>query len=463
MHSALLLIFPFLVVGYPQNEKIIKLPDLNFSPKFDQYSGYLQASPTKFFHYWLTLCPDESKPLVLWLNGGPGCSSLLGLLEELGPFKVKDEGNTLFENKYSWNAFANILFLESPAGVGFSYSTDGNVTISDDEVSQQNYQALLDFLNKFPEFKGRNFFITGESYAGVYIPTLAVRILADKTNFPNFKGVAIGNGALNFPNNYNTMVPFYYYHALVRDGLYNRIKSDCCDNNIESCDIFGKFKDPHCREIIVEALDGTNELNMYNLYDVCYYDPSGLEKKAHIERHMRRIVGLPQRKISKSTNLPLCAQTNNTFNYLNRLDVRKALHIPSNVQLWRDCSDDVGNNYQVTHFDVIPEFEAMINSKIRILVYNGDVDTACNSIMNQQFLSSLNQTVLGEAKVNDPWHYYGETGTAVAGFITQFSGNLDFLTVRGSGHFVPEDKPRESRQMIFNFINKRNYSTPIEI
>ncbi|KIH51016.1 hypothetical protein ANCDUO_18901, partial [Ancylostoma duodenale] len=91
----------------------------------------------------------STDPLILWLNGGPGCSSLTGLFEELGPFKVRDYGATVYSNDYSWN--------------------------------------LVDFLKKFPEYLGRSTYIAGESYAGVYLPTLALKMLNDSTNFPNFK------------------------------------------------------------------------------------------------------------------------------------------------------------------------------------------------------------------------------------------------------------------------------------
>ena len=119
--------------------------------------------------------------------------------------------------------------MESPAGVGYSYATDGNVLANDDSVSQDNYNALvcllmsmknclqLDFLNKFPEYKGRDFYITGESYAGIYLPTLGQHIVKDKVNFPNFKGMAIGNGVLDSTIDYRTLIPLYYYHGILRD------------------------------------------------------------------------------------------------------------------------------------------------------------------------------------------------------------------------------------------------------
>ncbi|EYC36545.1 hypothetical protein Y032_0885g2856 [Ancylostoma ceylanicum] len=94
-----------------------------------------------------------------------------------------------------------------------------------------------------------------------------------------------------------------------------------------------------------------------------------------------------------------------------------------------------------------------------ILIYNGDVDTVCSYVMNRQFLSKLNRTIIGQERVNQPWRYIGENPT-VAGFQLKYQGGIDFVTVRGSGHFVPEDKPREALQLIYNFVQSRDYSLP---
>ncbi|EPB71007.1 serine carboxypeptidase [Ancylostoma ceylanicum] len=180
-----------LTAAAPQEDLVTNLPLLNFTPKFKSYSGYLRASNNDNFHYWLTESQNDpsTDPLILWLNGGPGCSSLT----------VDTHNEALLQ-------FANVLFVESPSGVGFSFNTIGNLTTSDDDVAQHNYQAF-----------GRTTFIAGESYAGVYLPTLALKMLNDSANFPSFKGMAIGNGALNLLHNYDTMVPLYYYHGLIRD------------------------------------------------------------------------------------------------------------------------------------------------------------------------------------------------------------------------------------------------------
>lgn len=116
---------------------------------FPMYSGYInvdQAAGKNLF-YWFVQAQsgDLTAPVLLWMNGGPGCSSLYGFLTEHGPFQVEDDGQTLTMNPYAWNRNVHMIFLESPAGVGFSYSRNGNYSTGDDDVAAHNYAFLLGF------------------------------------------------------------------------------------------------------------------------------------------------------------------------------------------------------------------------------------------------------------------------------------------------------------------------------
>ncbi|VDK21960.1 unnamed protein product [Anisakis simplex] len=125
-------------------------------------------------------------PLVLWLNGGPGCSSLGGLLSELGPYWINPDGATFTENAFSWNKFANVLFLESPRNVGFSYqnmSENQESKYNDELTARDNFLAVMDFLTVYPEYINRDFYVSGESYGGVYVPTL-VSLMIDEIQDP---------------------------------------------------------------------------------------------------------------------------------------------------------------------------------------------------------------------------------------------------------------------------------------
>ena len=135
-----------LVTSLPQ------MPDLSFG----YYSGYVPIDGTeKQLHYVATLSMNDplNDPVVFWYNGGPGCSSMLGLLQENGPYIIDNFETEFKVNNYTWNKGANLIFIEAPAGVG--YSTCPNLDechFTDDSTAQDNLVAVRNiFLLKFPE------------------------------------------------------------------------------------------------------------------------------------------------------------------------------------------------------------------------------------------------------------------------------------------------------------------------
>ncbi|XP_041995846.1 serine carboxypeptidase-like 40 isoform X1 [Salvia splendens] len=189
--------------GLKENDLIKGLPGQP-PVRFKQYGGYVTVNQTagRAFYYYLAEAQisANSSPLLLWLNGGPGCSSLgYGAMQELGPFRVHSDGKTLYINPFSWNQGANVVFLESPAGVGFSYSnTSSDVKNNGDRrTAIDNYNFLVNWFNRFPEYKDRDFYIAGESYAGHYAPQLAQTILYhnrypyNTTTIINLKGIIV--------------------------------------------------------------------------------------------------------------------------------------------------------------------------------------------------------------------------------------------------------------------------------
>uniref|UniRef100_A0A7C9FLW6 Carboxypeptidase n=1 Tax=Opuntia streptacantha TaxID=393608 RepID=A0A7C9FLW6_OPUST len=157
-------------------QKLVKngrLPGQNFDVDFAHYSGYITVNEKsgRAFFYWFVESDGNpsSKPLLLWLNGGPGCSSIAyGMAEEIGPFHIRKDGKSVYLNRHSWNKVANVLFLDSPAGVGFSYSNTSSDlhTNGDKRTAQDNLKFLLGWFEQFPQYKGRDFYIAGESYGG---------------------------------------------------------------------------------------------------------------------------------------------------------------------------------------------------------------------------------------------------------------------------------------------------------
>ena len=158
------------------------LPGLKDPIDFRQFSGYLPISDSKNIFYWYVEAvhnPDTA-PLVFWTNGGPGCSGLYGFLSEHGPWRPLKDGATLVRNAYSWNQVANMLYVEQPVTVGFSYTTedlDNKAAFGDDQAASDNYRVIQAFLDRFPHLRAHDLYLSGESYSGHYLPSLARFIL----------------------------------------------------------------------------------------------------------------------------------------------------------------------------------------------------------------------------------------------------------------------------------------------
>uniref|UniRef100_A0A914XFD1 Carboxypeptidase n=1 Tax=Plectus sambesii TaxID=2011161 RepID=A0A914XFD1_9BILA len=405
---------------------IVSLPGLTFQPNFKQYSGYLNASANNFLHYWLVESQDNpaTDPLILWLNGGPGCSSVGGFMTENGPFHPNQDGATLYENVYSWNKKANVLYLEAPRGVGYSYQTVDNQTWSDDLTAEDNYLALKDFFtNVFPEYATRQFFVTGESYGGVYIPTLAWRLFQGIQSGDisiKFQGVAIGNGVLSERLQLNSVVDFLYYHGIVGKDDWNFLMTNCCANVTDTtdCDFYQYMPtgsdgqpmpqpNPCGMKVLMlgEAYVWGSYNDPYNIYQDCYR--TKLTKYAaqrvfpHVRPSKQRFDKwdsknfVPKQKfadnarqINYGSTDPFngfpCWSDSATEMYMNRAEVRAALNIPDSVPRWTDCNDHILGAFVRQYLDMSDVMKNIINSPLyeqlqfRILVYNGDVDTVCN-------------------------------------------------------------------------------------
>ncbi|KAK9031333.1 hypothetical protein V6N11_032717 [Hibiscus sabdariffa] len=152
--------------GSMETDKISALPGQSDGVDFDHYSGYVtvdsKAGRALFYYFAESPQNSSTNPLVLWFNGGPGYSSLMGAMTELGPFRVNSDGETLFRNNYAWNNVANVIFVESPVGAGFSYSntTSDYQNTGDKSTEKDAYIFLLNWLERFPQYKSRELYIT---------------------------------------------------------------------------------------------------------------------------------------------------------------------------------------------------------------------------------------------------------------------------------------------------------------
>ncbi|KAG5448137.1 Lysosomal protective protein [Clonorchis sinensis] len=447
-----------------QEDLVTYLPGIAKQPEFRHYSGYLSGTTENTqHHYWLVEAEEfpEKKPLILWLNGGPGCSSLLGLMTENGPFLVQRDG-LLDYNPYSWNRFANVLYLESPGGVGFSYVKDGNLTTDDDMTSLTNYHAMLSFMEKFPKYKGRDFYITGESYAGVYVPLLAVRFLENNFKDLNLKGIAVGNGVPNRIFKENAMLYFNYYHGLLDESLWDDLLASCCTDQCANKCMFTENKSVQCMNVVAAVVSATDGLNAYNIYAPCdggVRSSSGRSFRPVSESQYLfndNIFLKQKRKMQQFSSrfVTSCIDDTNLLVYFNNPKVRQALHVDLiEVPFWDTCNQFVTDTYGHIHKALQPQYLNILEHKVRTLLYVGDVDGDCTFLEHLWFVEDL------ELKMPEPlkqWLYLENDGTKQVGGVQKVLYHNDtplwYVTVRGSGHMVPHDKPVQAFHILTRFI-----------
>uniref|UniRef100_A0A914C4Z9 Carboxypeptidase n=1 Tax=Acrobeloides nanus TaxID=290746 RepID=A0A914C4Z9_9BILA len=286
--------------------------------------------------------------------------------------------------------------MDAPAGVGFSFNFGGNLTYTDTQVAIDNHQALIAFFtNKFPELKNNDFYIAGESYAGTYIPMLAGKLIDDKTNFPNFKGMLVGNGCLNDKLLFNTVIQYSYNHAFIDETYYRNAVAKCCNGKAsENCDWYQFSANPNgnCfnESLTLNYANFFTGLDPYFLYFSCYLDQPGgtnsVEDMSYKTQksyrntmtnfHAKRFNYPPHVQAS----LPSCSHHNDAEVYLNRLDVRGAINVPGNVQNYAECSDTIANNYITEYHDMTPFVLKVVQASLKVLFFNGDVDSVCSHV-----------------------------------------------------------------------------------
>ncbi|KAM4622617.1 lysosomal protective protein-like isoform 2-T2 [Discoglossus pictus] len=442
----------FAVEAAPSEDEIQHLPGLHNQPSFRHYSGYLHVEGGKHLHYWFVESQKDprSSPVILWLNGGPGCSSLDGLLTEHGPYLVQSDGSTLEYNPYSWNKITNVIYLESPVGVGFSYSDDNNYVTNDTEVTQVNYLALKEFFSLFSEFRENDFYIMGESYGGIYVPTLAVKVSQDPSI--NLKGIAVGNGISSYDMDFNSELYFLYYHGIMDTELFLKLQSCCLKDR--NCDL-DKYTSLTCWFSLLKAKRSSRGLNMYNIYKSCAQETTEniREKDDHITMYKS---GFLYRDFDSHFREKLkggmpCIDSTAATTYLNTPKVRLSLHITSKASPWELCNDNVFRKYGREVSSVEKQYLELLKKKFRILNYSGDVDMACNFMGNDWFVDSLNLELQDSHR---PWFYHEGDQEQIGGFVRQFT-NLTILTIKGAGHMAPADKPDAVYAMFSRFIQNK--------
>jgi len=442
------------------NDQIIDLPGLTYELGFNQFSGYLNLPGTKKqIHYWFVEAENDSQnaPLVFWTNGGPGCSGLIGFLTEQGPFRPDIKGN-LQLNDWRWNKIANMVFLEQPVGVGFSYSDNSDdYKIGDSQAAKDNLQTVLQFLVRFPELSNSPLFITSESYGGHYMPTLAYDIIKynehQTSGKLNFKGFAVGNPYTDYYSGVGAEMETYWGKQLLPKPSWDKYVANGC------LDAKTQLNNSACSTFLLDFMKKIGNLNPYALdYPVCVsqqqiWTTNMLYDK--VNEINSELIDAFTAVFGQDSYEP--CEDNYAFEYLNNNDVKTALHVKSSID-WEECSRTVKYDYLDKMLPMEHYYNELLNSvsdkNLRILVYSGDDDSVCGTIGTQKWLWSLGYPVKAEEywKV---WKIDGQTAGYISQFDTPFSkeSRLTFATVHFAGHEVPTYKPKEAFYLFQAYLN----------
>jgi carboxypeptidase C (cathepsin A) len=421
-------------------DQVLEMPGLTYEPAFNQFSGYIQLSGTeKHIHYWLVEAEIPDAPLVFWTNGGPGCSGLIGFMTEQGPFRP-DEAGMIQPNEYAWNKIANMVFLEQPVGVGFSYSNNkDDYKIGDDQAAKDNLATIRGFLTRFPQFAESPLYITSESYGGHYMPTLADEIIhyndATETNKLNFKGFAVGNPYTDYYSGVGAEMETYWGKQLLPKPSWDKYVANGC-LNVEQ-----QLNNSVCTYMIVDFMKKIGNLNPYALdYPVCLSSQ---------QRAMRSFVY----GTDGVTSYEPCEDEFST-NYLNDPAVKKAIHVLDDIE-WVECSHTTKYQMADKMLPMEKYYRTILNSKthpdLRILVYSGDDDSVCGTIGTQKWIYDLGFPV---DNLWTTWMVDGQTAGYTTTFKTPFSkdSRFAFMTVHGAGHEVPTYKPKEALDLFQKYL-----------
>ncbi|XP_070043419.1 serine carboxypeptidase-like 18 isoform X4 [Nicotiana tomentosiformis] len=372
--------------------------------KLGNYVGVGEEEKVQLYYYFVESERDpENDPLMLWLTGGPGCSGLSSFVYEIGPLTF-DYANSIGDfpklelKSNSWTKVANIIFIDQPAGSGYSYAK------------------------------------TSEAYN--FNDTLAVALTYEFLR----KGYIQGNALTDHYIDFNGRVIYAHRMGLISDKIYQSTKANCNGNYAEV--------DPN----------NVSCLNDLQRVDRCLKNI----RRAHILEpwcDLPFLMSILKETPANARSLfpiegPWCREKNYIYSYVwaNDKAVKKALNVREGTTLeWVRCNDSMHyrgkertESYVYDVKSVIDDHRHLISKSCRALIYSGDHDMVVPHSSTEEWIDSLKLPITDDW---EPWFVDGQ----VAGYKVKYSQNdyeMTYATVKGGGHTAPEYKPEQCLAMV---------------
>ncbi|KAH0423273.1 carboxypeptidase y [Colletotrichum camelliae] len=396
---------------------------------------------TKHLFFWLAESRSDpaNDPVVLWMSGGPGASSVaFGLFQELGPCLING-ANATIPNPYAWNNNANIIFVETP------------VTNLEDAISDM-FNFLTAFMGNFPQYSHQDFYIIGESYGGTGVPALARKIhhrqsspmaqlVRSTTNVKetkiNLKGIGLGNAQLSQKLQWPG---FYPTGCLGPNPVYND----------SVCAIIEAHM-PQCESMLQVCTDMDNDADVCNnVLDYCRKRSVYFIFDEHLNPYDFR---------KPCPDGGLCYEEADWIaGYLNSSSMRLELGVPEDVAFniieyelgqYFDQSGDVS-------FDTVSWAGELLDQGYKVLVYAGNKDWFCNSAGEKNLVHNIRWRHQPAFQAQD-FQTYTLDGERIGLFKEEKA--LSFAEIFDAGHMVPADKPKESLFLITSWMKGELTST----
>lgn len=417
---------PLIITPYLENDQIeearaASLVTIEGFKEIPSYTGFFtvdKAFDSNLFFWFIPSSDYGHDPVLLWLQGGPGASSIYALFQENGPFIVQN-GNDLSFREYTWTKNHSVIYIDNPAGTGFSF-TNGGYAQNQTKVGEDLYQALVQFFTLFPELQANPFFITGESYAGKYIPSAGYAIYKHNPSAElkiNLQGLFIGDG-LTDPE-----------HQIVKYGDY-LYEIGFIDDATK--DIFVKYQNE-----IVENIKAKEFLKAFDGFDILlngdFTSPTIFQNATGLSDYFNFVEAERQSDSSYQS-------------YIQTPEVRKAIHVGNKTY---NNGQAVEENLREDVMDTVAPWVAELLSHYRILFFNGQLDIIVAYPLTVNLLKNLNFSSAEEYKTapRNIWHVDDE----IAGY-SKVAGNLTEVLVRNAGHMVPADQPKWAYDLVYKFV-----------
>lgn len=443
------------------------LPGFSSELPFKLETGYVglgEGEDLQIFYYFVESERNPSDdPLIIWITGGPGCSSPRTFFYYIGPLKF-DYANSdgklpqLEVNPYSWSKVSSVIFIDPP-GSGFTYTkSKATYRNSDTLMAASVYEFLMKWLENHPQFLNNPLYISGVSYSGLSVPVMVQNIINgnEAGNDPklNIKGYLIGNPLTDRNIDFNARIPYAHQFALLSDELFESAKVNCNGEYIEV-----NHANTLCQQALAEVKRCTE-----HLYDQQILEPICVPNM--VTKSILQLWNGSSSARNPASPLPLsqlpqgswCREDNYRYVIAWTTDksVQKALHIrEGTIEEWVMCNAD---HYDIHRKDTdtysydIPSsivyHRNLTKTNCRALIYSGDHDLVFPYIGTRKWIHTLGLRV---DRTWTPWF----VNQQVAGYSEIFSHDnysLTFATVKGAGHTAPAYKPKESLAMVDRWL-----------